>query len=178
MANKNYLKEKLKKVRKKIFPELKKVKIDLGLINSDTEFMNYGTYEGDEFAGQYYINIDRSMTRAPPKALTVCLSHELAHIYVDKEMNFFLRLLTDKVLRKEHTYRIWDERRVDLMLVERGLGNALMEFEEFAAPMRAKRNGEEGLTKEEVKALMNGKLKRSDILNGCFRDWVYYSLTG
>ena len=68
---------------RKGFQELSNVDIRLDFEVSNDEFVGYGKFNG----GGYYIDVDKTLKKAPVQVIKGALAHELAHITIDYSMN-------------------------------------------------------------------------------------------
>lgn len=91
--------------------------------------------------------IDKSTLKFPVDAFKGCLAHEFAHISIIKRLSLF-----EKVT---YFFGILDkERSVDLLVLEKGLGNELLAFHNFHEKKFRKYNKKDGLTRKEIEKIL------------------------
>ncbi len=135
------------------FPELSEVKIELHFEKSDDELMGYGELRGRG----YYIDVDKVMRKAPLLAVEGGLAHELAHILVDFKMDPISRFFDQLSYERDKEYQTNDERKTDLLVVERGYGPQLLRYVRFHDKRYKHYAEEDGLTAKELKTLLRNK---------------------
>ena len=172
-------KERIRGIRDKViaerFPELSALEIMIDIEENSDELLGYGELT----RGGYYIDVDLEMEKATDDELYGGLAHELAHIIMDEQKDDLIRLITDFIYglgikyrkddkkmnfmnrginqfiyRRCYAYVIEDERRTDLLAVEKGAGNKLLTFLEFHDRHHEKYESDDGLTASELRQIL------------------------
>lgn len=100
----------------------------------------------------YRLSIDAQALKFSDLAFGGCVAHELSHILILKRLGFFARIKQWKSRDSAS-----EERAADLLAMERGFGKALLAFHQEHNKKYRSYNGDEGLTKREIKKLLNKK---------------------
>lgn len=98
----------------------------------------------------YLINADKSLKKAPLNVIKGGLAHELAHISKEIKMPFLLSFLEEILYDFSSKYESYDERKTDLDIRNRGLGEELLAFVKYTDNRRKKYISSDGLTKKEI----------------------------
>ena len=163
------------KVINEVFPELSPLEIKIGIEEGSDELLGYGELIG----GGYYIDVDTEMKKATESELYGGMAHELAHIAIDERKNLVTRLITDTIyslgakyqkkdkrmnpvnrwLNRHVYHRCYgyvtsDERKTDMLVVERGAGEKLLAFLKFHDKHFGKYKPDEGLTVTELQQIL------------------------
>jgi hypothetical protein len=120
--------------------------------------MKRGYFESDLTIGDFSMKVDRSLRKAPEGVIMGGMSHELSHMAIEYGSNVFQRVIDTILLDWSERYQTWDERRTDILAVERGLGRELLEFVMYAD---RKRNNpyktKDGLTAGEIRQMLKAR---------------------
>ncbi len=129
---------------KKSFINVNRKLISLEIKNVDSYFM--GTRNNK-------ILVSTDCSKLNNEALIGVLAHELVHVleYQESPIKDFLR----RFLYNIPYYRTKIERRIDLEVIHRGFGEYLLKFLEYHDKHYKRYNETDGLTKKEVKKLLN-----------------------
>jgi hypothetical protein len=103
---------------------------------------------------EYRIYLEKEILQFSSEAFTGCMAHELAHIIksIKKPLLVdFWEFLTRS--KNENS----EERDADILVVERGLGKALLQFHQEHGKNYKSYIASEGLTKREIKKLLKGR---------------------
>lgn len=115
------------------YPEATKSRIYLRVYQplDHDEFMACGLHNEDLRTGEFDTYIDPVMGYADPEASKGCLSHEFAHIttWIRRGYLWTLRYFNTPSSEQEIEE---EEIKIDLMVIERGLGWELLRFHRFA----------------------------------------------
>jgi len=99
----------------------------------------------------HHIFIEKESLQFSPEAFSGCMAHEFAHIVLDGQKNIFIGLWELlKGSKDENT----QERSADRLVIERGLGQALLKFHDEHGKTYKAYKASEGLTKQEIGALL------------------------
>lgn len=158
-----------------LFPKLSPLEIKISIEEGSDELLGYGELTG----GGYYIDVDTEMKKATEDELYGGMAHELAHIAMDEQKNFVTRLITDTIYnlgtkykkgdKKMNPVNRWlnrnvyhrcygyvtsDERKTDMLVVERGAGEKLLAFLKFHDKHFKEYKHDEGLTVTELQQIL------------------------
>jgi len=100
---------------------------------------------------RHEIIIEEEILRYSTLAFSGCLAHELAHILIISRKSFFRRIWETLFAVQDETS---EEREADKVAVERGLGSALIRFNEDHNEEYKRYKVSEGLTAWEIKRMM------------------------
>ena len=126
-----------------IYPEYKKIK------DGYLEFYRIKK-------GTYQINVDRSLGNATLGVVEGGTAHELAHIARDNKRWRIFHTFDMFLYNNWRWYETRDERRTDILVVERGYGQQLLEFVRYANERREDFTAKDGLTAEELERMLAG----------------------
>ena len=133
------------------YPELSQVRIRLDWVKSKDAYFEYGTVGGD-----YFIDVDRKLRNSSIPVIEGGMAHEISHILLDHSLNPVLRFLDDKLHSYWERYQVWDERRTDILTIERGFGSELIEFTKYANKRREKFTKKDCLSLAEMRRVLRG----------------------
>lgn len=139
----------------KSFPELEKVSILIDFEELSDAYLMYGVVKDKK---EYFIVVDPSMKKAPVKAVTGGIAHELCHIVSDLQDNSILKIFWNWLYNKNIYYQNLVERNTDTDTIIRGYGNELlilMDFSNKNADDRVFKTPYTGLTYEEIFKIKN-----------------------
>ena len=105
------------------------------------------------YFGGAHIYIEKEILQFSREAFTGCLAHELGHILIDSRKSF-LQLIWGFIGRRN---RISDERAADALVIERGLGNALLRFHSEHEKEYYSYIASEGMTRREIKKSLKSR---------------------
>lgn len=127
------------------FPELARIRITYRFVKGK----RYGFFMAvrPRMRG-YRLYIEKEILEFPRDGFTGCIAHEFAHISIEIKKGFFRRHWLLFMDLESQTDR---ERQADTLVLERGLGKALLEFQKFQDKTRKAYDASEGLTKHEIK---------------------------
>jgi hypothetical protein len=131
------------------FPELKAKRIKFSFV-SGKEYDFYMAVKYVLFDPR--IIIEREILTFSKSAFSGCLGHELAHIVIDSKKSIFRRLLNVFIGDSDSST---EERLADLLSIERGLGDALIQFHTEHEKDYKRYKPSEGLTKREIKKILS-----------------------
>lgn len=134
-----------------LFPELDKVDITVK-VKKKTDYLMAIT--SNPIKKNAILKIDWFLRKASEEALKGCLAHELIHIGDDIKNGVFGFIIN--AVKNRH-FNASLERKVDLEVINRGLGNELLEFQKFHDKYFEKYNESDGLTKKEIKRILAEK---------------------
>ena len=138
------------------FPELTDVVIDAYFYRQIEEYASVRRFKRN----MYGLYVDTTMQNASRNAVMGVVAHELAHAAHDAQKNSLVYSIDSFLCEILPPYKTFAERRADMMAVERGFGQQLLEFVRHAEQAREKFTKLDGLTKEEIIALIE-KMKTS-----------------
>ncbi len=128
------------------FPELARLRISIAFEDlSDDDLLYY-----DIDAGRYRIGVGDCLRAAPRRVLEGGIAHELSHILHDCRLGPFQRKLALENYARSMAYRIRDERRTEMRVIERGFGEHLLTFVQYAKTLGYSFSREHGLLIGEV----------------------------
>lgn len=133
------------------FPELRRLDITIEFRHFDGDDLL--SYEID--ADRYLIAINDCLCDAPKRVLEGGIAHELSHIVHDSRMTVFRLDLAFARYANSIAYRIRDERRTELRVIERGFGEHLLAFVRYARRLGYSFSREHGLLPGEILALVS-----------------------
>lgn len=136
------------------FPELSNLEISLKMIKSKEEFMSFNKY-----FWSYSIEVDKSFLKAPSRVIKGCMAHELAHLLITHKNNPLINGFDNLFYKSSETYRKWDERRTDRLVIDRGYGGHLINFLEWTNKRYEEYNEHDGLTIGEIRTILDGGKK-------------------
>jgi hypothetical protein len=138
---------------KKGFRELKGLEINVGFLEISDAFAGFERVA----CGKYLIMADVDLARAPIIAIEGCLAHEIAHIAIDFKFGPVRRWIHRQLYFNFKKYQTFDERQKDLLVVQRGYAEHLLEFVKYADSKHEDYTSEDGLTRAELEALLKQK---------------------
>ena len=127
------------------FPEIKVGRVKFEFVKKQDYYMAVAILH------HYYIKIDKSALKFSEKAFIGCLAHELAHIVIASKRNFLRKLIGLFIQSFGETK---EERSADLIVVNKGLGEELLQFHAEHNKKYKAYKPNEGLTKKEIKNLL------------------------
>ncbi len=133
------------------FPELvmQKIPIQWRKIEGGGSFE--ATLEIDDFS----IDVNPAMRKATDFVITGGLAHELGHIAKELGSSVLVRYLDGLLTEKCLPYQVWDERQADLLAIQRGFGEELLAYVDYANGHRTSPyESIEGPTAEEIKKIL------------------------
>ena len=131
------------------FPELKAKPIKFSFVSGK----GYDFYMAVKYIFFYpRIIIEKEILTFSKNAFCGCLAHELAHITIDAQKSIFRRFLNVFISDPNSPT---EERLADLLLIERGLGTALIQFHTEHEKEYKRYKLSEGLTKREIKVILS-----------------------
>ena len=139
----------LKRLVRRSFPELRRLRIAIGF-----EDLEPGTcLEYYTLNGRFGIALSPLLRDAPLKALVGGIAHELAHIARDHRLGPLQRDWAFERFASSRTYRFREERATDRRAVERGYGPHLIALARFARKIGIRFERENGLLTSEIVCL-------------------------
>ena len=133
------------------FPELKSKRIKYSFVSGK----GYDFYMAVKYVlFDPRIIIEREILAFSKNAFSGCLAHELAHIVIDLKKSIFRRLLDVFIGASESPS---EERQADLLTIERGLGNTLIQFHKEHEKDYKRYKPSEGLTRREIKKILSAE---------------------
>jgi predicted metal-dependent peptidase len=103
---------------------------------------------------KHRLYIDKASLNFSINAFTGLLAHELSHIVLDGKKTFFSRI-RDRYPNRQNKSEL--ERATDLLVIEKGLGEQLLQFHREHAIEYKHYKSSEGLTKHEIKMVLKKK---------------------
>ena len=98
----------------------------------------------------YRVLIEKEVLKFSRQAFTGCLAHEFAHLVIEAKKSFFRRLWEPLAgTRKEG-----EERSADMLAIERGCGEAVLQFNKEHEKEYEAYVASEGMTKREIKKML------------------------
>lgn len=132
------------------FPELIAVEIKTNYKNLPDAYFEFTRFSRKS----YLIEVDNFLKHVKKEVVLGGISHELAHIKREASTGIICSFLDEVIYNNLQRYQRWDERRTDLLVVERGLGPELLEFLIYADKRREKYTSQDGLTVKELENLL------------------------
>ena len=103
---------------------------------------------------EYRIYIEKEILQFSEEAFSVCIAHELAHIVIETKKFFLCDFWQFLTLSKVNSD---EERKADILVIERGLGKALLQFHKEHGKEYKSYNASEGMTKREIKKYIESR---------------------
>ena len=103
---------------------------------------------------RYLLDVNTSLKNAKRKVILGGMGHEIAHISREISLGPVLSFFDAILYNRFPRYETRDERRTDLLVIERGLCPELLAFLKYANERREDYTAEDGLTVREVESLL------------------------
>ncbi len=140
---------------RKGFPELENVEIGVQYVRGLDAY--FETTRNSRY--DYSIDVHRSLKKAKKRVVVGGIAHEFGHILEEVGMGAGMCSFDEFLYNSNFLgYQTYDERKTDIVVVQRGFGKQLLSFVKWANKRREKYTEEDGLTAKELKEILS-KLK-------------------